>query len=481
MNTDERLKKQILERIANRTPEIRSATPKEMIQSIPDVNLYEQLQAANQDAKLKMAGQLPGNISENLATIDKANEMALGTLGGIKKITELPMDEVSRLARAKEMGFKPKETWYHGSPKTGPEGIQEFDPAKRGSLMMNPTAKEAFWFSKNPKVAEDYANVFEKIKKPEQERILQNQKQIKSIYKELDRAKDELKKGQELYQPHLEKYEQEIAKLDKNDPQYYQKIRDLMMEDAKLGRDVYGWSSRVKGLEGDLRDQVKFIKQHKEEISRLEKVGPNPTIYPVNLKTENPMIVERKSPIPKSEADYEYLNPNDIQAQIQRAKELGHDSVIFRNISDQPNTADKLIFDDVAAVFKPEQIRSKFAKFDPSKKGSGNIAAAVGPVGLATIQENKGEEMDPTLLKALKLRQLQEGADVSIPQQAIIPSSGESTNPNALPYDDVRRQVLQNLAGKSPESIPSQTMPIITPEEDEQMKALSGKYIPKGF
>jgi ADP-Ribosyltransferase in polyvalent proteins len=40
----------------------------------------------------------------------------------------LPMDEESRMARARQLGFNPDEDWFHGT--TGP--ISQFDPARLG-------------------------------------------------------------------------------------------------------------------------------------------------------------------------------------------------------------------------------------------------------------------------------------------------------------------------------------------------------------
>ena len=47
----------------------------------------------------------------------------------LKKLAKLPMDEVSRLARAKEMGFNPNQVFYHGTK----QNIESFDPSKMGS------------------------------------------------------------------------------------------------------------------------------------------------------------------------------------------------------------------------------------------------------------------------------------------------------------------------------------------------------------
>jgi hypothetical protein len=67
--------------------------------------------------------------------------------------------------------------------------------------------------------------------------------------------------------------------------------------------------------------------------------------------------------------DWSYLENPQI---IDTIKKLGYDSVHV-----QENGVKNI------AVFNPENIRSKFAQFDPSKASSGNISAAVGGVSAA--------------------------------------------------------------------------------------------------
>lgn len=76
---------------------------------------------------------------------------------------------------------------------------------------------------------------------------------------------------------------------------------------------------------------------------------------------------------------------------MQKAKDEGHDGVIFKNTFDPGHKwgPDEENPQDIVAVFKPEQIRSVNAKFDPKKKGSGNILDSLGPIavgaGAATL------------------------------------------------------------------------------------------------
>ena len=63
----------------------------------------------------------------------------------------------------------------------------------------------------------------------------------------------------------------------------------------------------------------------------------------------------------------------------------GYDSIEYVNKVEDPGSISKI-------VFEPEQIRSPFAKFDPSKRKSGNIlASGVGGVSLGALGAIDGE------------------------------------------------------------------------------------------
>jgi hypothetical protein len=72
-----------------------------------------------------------------------------------KKIAsgELPMDQASRMARAREQGFDVDQTYYHGTSGD----FSEFKPT--GSNTNARSAKEAVWLSDDPEVAAGYARM----------------------------------------------------------------------------------------------------------------------------------------------------------------------------------------------------------------------------------------------------------------------------------------------------------------------------------
>lgn len=75
--------------------------------------------------------------------LKEASEFAL------RKIKELPMDEASRLARAKEMGYDIDKTLYHGT--SSPENFSEFKPSTQG------LDGSAVYLAKEPKMAGQYS------------------------------------------------------------------------------------------------------------------------------------------------------------------------------------------------------------------------------------------------------------------------------------------------------------------------------------
>ena len=71
--------------------------------------------------------------------------------------TPLPMDEASRIARARDMGFDTDMPLYHGSASDFPA----FDKANRGSATNAMSAKRATWMADSPDVAGGYATFAE--------------------------------------------------------------------------------------------------------------------------------------------------------------------------------------------------------------------------------------------------------------------------------------------------------------------------------
>jgi hypothetical protein len=67
-----------------------------------------------------------------------------------RAVSNLPMDQASRIARARELGFDVDNPVYHGTPKT----FEEFKPSSHGLL------GEGVYVSSNPEVANRYVGKY---------------------------------------------------------------------------------------------------------------------------------------------------------------------------------------------------------------------------------------------------------------------------------------------------------------------------------
>lgn len=72
-----------------------------------------------------------------------------------RKTTTLPMDEASRLARAKDMGFVTDMPVYHGTNRD----FSAFDPAKGGATTKAAPAQLGVWTAVDPEIASDIARI----------------------------------------------------------------------------------------------------------------------------------------------------------------------------------------------------------------------------------------------------------------------------------------------------------------------------------
>jgi hypothetical protein len=73
---------------------------------------------------------------------------------------ELPMDEASRLTRAKEMGFDTDKTWYHGTNTPGFESFDITRPPKGADESV--PSRGAVFLTQDPKIASNFASVRDK-------------------------------------------------------------------------------------------------------------------------------------------------------------------------------------------------------------------------------------------------------------------------------------------------------------------------------
>lgn len=133
--------------------------------------------------------------------------------------------------------------------------------------------------------------------------------------------------------------------------------------------------------EDSLKSIDKFISL-KSERELAEKATEGGNVMPVALRYKNPMYHDFEG---KAYREQTY---NDL---IQEAQQKGHDALILKNTYDPGAGPAKLI--DVGVVFEPNQIRSKFAAFDPSKINEANILAGALPFGLLSGDEETQKKL----------------------------------------------------------------------------------------
>ena len=117
-------------------------------------------------------------------------------------------------------------------------------------------------------------------------------------------------------------------------------------------------------------------------------------VYPVKLRIENPKIFDRYEDFEDEMREWSEMaeeGGTDVtsQAFVKDLQDQGNDGIMIeRSDTDTGEVRSDYV------PFNANQIRSIFAKFDPSKKDSGNISASIagGAVGLGALQGVGGED-----------------------------------------------------------------------------------------
>ena len=310
---------------------------------------------------------------------------------------KLPAEERARLDRAVKQGFTVRG--LHGTRGD----IEEFDPGLLGTNTEANSARLGFFFSKDPETAGSRwytggmpsEQKFWKIDPTVADEFDEVLHGIDESFTQLvDTVDRKLGTGRESAIVDL------VGRL-RREGEYELAAR------LAAGKDEHNWFmglsfSGPEKILGDYQARKKivdtgvsahegpYLEYYKAYQKELERIGQEledwatafsydwesasgPNIMPVLLKMENPLIHDYKG---GSYRDYSYSKL------CREAKKGGYDSVIMRNTVDGgPET-------DVYVVFKPEQIRSANAAFDPDKAGSTDILASVAwPLGLGAAAE----------------------------------------------------------------------------------------------
>lgn len=174
-----------------------------------------------------------------------------------------------------------------------------------------------------------------------------------------------------------------------------QKEAELL--DAKIKNLMpYGWynsysNPQMEGLQKELVtlvgkdsaknaiEKIKTFQSVRNERSLIEKTQEGGNVMPVALRYEKPMFYDFQG------SAYRDQTYSDLMDQ---ALSAGNDALIMKNTFDPGGGPSRLI--DVGVVFSPDQIRSRFAAFDPLRKTAATAAAA----GLAAPDLLAGGLMD---------------------------------------------------------------------------------------
>jgi hypothetical protein len=153
-----------------------------------------------------------------------------------------------------------------------------------------------------------------------------------------------------------------------------QKVKQLMpygWYNSYSNPQLDGLKKKIVNLVGENAAQTSLEKINKfqsvkNERALMERTEEGGNVMPVALRYEKPMVYDFEG---KPYRDQSY---SDL---VDQAIAGGHDALILKNTFDPGSGPAKLV--DVGVVFNPDQVRSKFAAFDPLRKTSA-IAASAG-------------------------------------------------------------------------------------------------------
>jgi hypothetical protein len=347
--------------------------------------------------------------------------------------------------RMLQLGFGPD--WYHGSSGD----IKAFRPDYLGESTGAQSAKKAYFFARDPQnpppemlekapASSESVQLLKRLGIPEEEIAKLNEVSMKGHgaetasgysaiggsreYKEAMRKANAAERSGNWDEYH--KWMQiaedtEIGRsqdLQRRVAEYGEK-RDVMLDrinnallskplpqeeatalDAKMKQLMpYGWYNiyslpQFESLKGELVklagpnaapalksiDDFMSVKANRMLEETYEE-GSN--VMPVALRYKNPMVHDYGG------SSYRDESYSDL---IDQAQALGHDALILKNTFDPGRGPAKLV--DVAAVFKPEQVRSRFAAFDPARINESDLLGAADPALLAGVAVGSGLGLD---------------------------------------------------------------------------------------
>ena len=336
-------------------------------------------------------------------------------------------ESVNPQTRMLQQGFEPD--WYHG----GTGDVVQFRPDLLGETTGAASAKKGFFFARDPQnppasmlkrtsdpAAED---LLKKIGIPEDEiaklntvsmqghgaetasgyaqiggsreykeamrkaKSAEKRKDWNEYEKQMQIAEDSeinrMNYGQSLVAKYGDARDEMLAGI--NDAIFSKKLPQAQAEllDAKVKQLMpYGWynfysNPQLEGLQKEMVnlvgkdsaktaiDKIKQFQSVRNERALVEKTQEGGNVMPVALRYENPMVYDFQGQ-PYRDQSYSDL--------MDQAMASGNDALILKNTFDPGGGPSKMV--DVGVMFSPDQIRSRFAAFDPLRKTAATAAAA---------------------------------------------------------------------------------------------------------
>jgi len=290
------------------------------------------------------------DFKEQLSALATKKDRFRKALEQDQNFTNLDDVEKARLDRAVQQGFNIDA--FHGTKGD----IESFDPGLLGATTGAPSARRGFFFSADPETANYYARAAEGYN--------------------LGRS-DQIREAINLAEKEIQKVNLEAAKIDieaRKKAGYYEKLNDLVNKER--AGELLNFERQNKMEELDRQMAAEIAKnpaylEAKAKADQLSKDRANiPSDYgmnimPIKLRLQNPLEYDFGG------QSYREVSYHDL---LKQAQEAGNDGAIFRNTTDGGGVT------DIYVVFEPEQIRSRFAMFDPEKTGSKDILASAPPV-----------------------------------------------------------------------------------------------------
>jgi hypothetical protein len=165
-------------------------------------------------------------------------------------------------------------------------------------------------------------------------------------------------------------------------------------------------STEIVGRKPSIDQMGIWASDRPDELGAGMYSGSQGAIYPLLLRMENPkttsfeQMARTASNLSTNKAlgATEVPKVSDVEPYRQRLKEQGYDSLMIRAKEGSPYTefADQTGY----VLLEPNQVRSRFAAFDPKRKNEADILAGVLPLGLLADEEQRKKlyELIPSLL-----------------------------------------------------------------------------------